>query len=268
MTHRRTALVSFAIALTLAAAAAPCSAQDIFLSVRGGRATLLADKAPLSAILTEWARVTGTTIVNGDTLDPSPVTLTLVYVPEREALATLLRNAPGYVLVNRAENSAAPPGIERIVIVPPGSRSTTASVFSPPRQVASIAEPAYAAPPVHQSDVTGDFPRASEGVAVRSAGEQNNGATSEGAHAGRRDFAPAAVFYVDGVTPESLVDADGNATRRPTAVLGEQPAAASKPGTARPSAPSTPRGGSADFSRPGAITPVPAASGSGTSNPE
>ena len=53
-------------------------------------------------ILTEWARVGQTRIVNVERIPGGPVTLQLTDVPESEALDLLLRSVTGYMAAQRA----------------------------------------------------------------------------------------------------------------------------------------------------------------------
>lgn len=81
-----------ALATILAVCAQPAHAQDsVTLEFDGGRVTIAAKDAPLSRVLAEWQRLGGTRFVNAERLPGTPVTLTLKDVPERQALAVLLR---------------------------------------------------------------------------------------------------------------------------------------------------------------------------------
>ncbi len=77
------------------------SAQDLKLTLDGGRATLVAHNVSLRQILAEWERVGQTKIPNRDRMPESLVTLNLVDVPEASALSTLLRSGSGYMAVAR-----------------------------------------------------------------------------------------------------------------------------------------------------------------------
>jgi hypothetical protein len=101
--------------------AVPARAQGVQLRFHDGLVTLSARNAPLRAILTEWARLGGATIVNGERVVGPPLTLELNAIPERQALDTLLRSVSGYMLGTRA---AGTPGIsvfDRILILPTSS---------------------------------------------------------------------------------------------------------------------------------------------------
>src|SRR5437867_431334 len=64
---------------------------DVQLTMQNGRVTVVAKDATLRQILSEWARVGQTKIVNGDRIPGGPLTIELRDVPEEQALKTLLR---------------------------------------------------------------------------------------------------------------------------------------------------------------------------------
>jgi hypothetical protein len=113
---------------TLAAAAAvlllsalPAHAQPVQLRFHDGLVTLRTQNAPLRAILAEWARQGGATIVNGERVAGPPLTLELNAVPERQALDILLRGVAGYMLGMRAANATGTATFDRIMILPTSS---------------------------------------------------------------------------------------------------------------------------------------------------
>src|SRR6185436_13120627 len=77
------------------------SAAGLELSIRDGRVTLDAQDVTLRQILTEWARIGKTRIVNIERITGAPVTLKLEGVPEKQALEIILRSVPGYMAVPR-----------------------------------------------------------------------------------------------------------------------------------------------------------------------
>lgn len=107
------AVVGFLLAVAL-----PVSAQQVSVSMNDGHVTLIADNAPLWMVLSEWARVGKTNIVNAERLGGPPVTLQLVDVPEAKALETLLRTAGGYVVAPRAVDMPGASRYDRILIMP------------------------------------------------------------------------------------------------------------------------------------------------------
>jgi hypothetical protein len=107
---------AFAVAL-LAAAASPALAGEVKVTLNQGLVTIIADEAPISRILAEWARVGQTKIVNGDKM-MTVVSLQLVDMPERKALDILLRSASGYMAAERPSPVAGGSAFDRIMILP------------------------------------------------------------------------------------------------------------------------------------------------------
>jgi hypothetical protein len=111
------------------------------LRFQDGLVTLRAQNAPIRTILVEWARLGGTTIVNGDYLPGPPLTLELTGVPERQALDVVLRTAAGYMLAPRRAGATGVSAFDRIVILP-------TSVAPPPAAAAARPAPAAIRSPV------------------------------------------------------------------------------------------------------------------------
>jgi hypothetical protein len=127
-----------AAALLLAVCAAPARAQQsIKLEFKDGRVSLNAQNAQLRAILGEWARLGGATIVNGDRVAGAPVTLEFTAVPERQALDTLLRSVAAYMLAPRRAGSTGASTFDRILILP----TSTAPRNPPPRAPSAAGQP-------------------------------------------------------------------------------------------------------------------------------
>ncbi len=132
----------------LAAADATAQIPGLTLEIANGRVTLDARDVPVNRILEQWARVRQVTIVNGEALAGTRVTLRLESVPEREALAVLLRSASGYILGRRAGASAGSTEIDRIFIVRPSAPSAQAAAARPDgRTAARVTGPRLAAAP-------------------------------------------------------------------------------------------------------------------------
>lgn len=106
-----------AFAAGLLACASAASAQSVNLQFDAGRVTLVANNAPIRTILTEWARLGGTRMVNAERLVGGPITLELRDVTERQALETLLRSAVGYVITDREGSGAGASTIGGVVIL-------------------------------------------------------------------------------------------------------------------------------------------------------
>jgi hypothetical protein len=111
---------------------APAAAQDLQLSMRDGRVTLIADNVPVSRILAEWARIGQATVLNGDKLTGPPVTLHFENQPERDVLDVLLRSASGYIVAPRQVAMADAAVFDRVLIMPT-SRPPAISAVPPPQ---------------------------------------------------------------------------------------------------------------------------------------
>jgi hypothetical protein len=108
----------FAAAVLFTVFAAPAGAQGVKLQFNAGQVSLSAQNAPIRAILQEWARLGGATIINGDRVVGPPVTLELTAVPERQALDVLLRSVAGYIVAPRRAGSQGASVFDRIMILP------------------------------------------------------------------------------------------------------------------------------------------------------
>src|SRR5213596_407264 len=109
---------------------------EVQLSLQDGRVTLIAKDATVRQILTEWARVGQTNIVNVDRIPGGPLTLELTDVPEQQALDILLRAVSGYVAAPRAVPVANASVFDRIVVMP----TTAAPAAAPSPQAAPSAQ--------------------------------------------------------------------------------------------------------------------------------
>jgi hypothetical protein len=105
-------------AAVLLGCAVPAHAQAVKLRFHDGLVTLSTQNAPLRAILSEWARQGGTTIVNGERVAGPPLSLELNAVPERQALDVLLRSVSGYMLGPRPAGTSGISVFDRIMILP------------------------------------------------------------------------------------------------------------------------------------------------------
>jgi hypothetical protein len=127
----RASLFVSVAALAVLSAASTASA-DVQLSLQNGHVTILAKDATVRQILTEWARVGQTKIVNVDRIPGGPVTLELRDVSEQQALRVLLRSLGGYVTAPRATMIANASVYDRILVMP---------VSAPPPAPVSAAPP-------------------------------------------------------------------------------------------------------------------------------
>jgi hypothetical protein len=133
--------ISIFAALFACVSAVALAQAPLRLQISGGRVTLHADNVPVRTILSEWARLGGATIVNGDRVAGAPLTLDLEGVPERQALEIVLRGVSGYVLAARQPGATGSTGAsmyDRIMILPtsvaPRNPTPTATtpILSPP----------------------------------------------------------------------------------------------------------------------------------------
>ena len=108
----------FTAAVLFSVLAAPAGAQSVKLQFNSGQVSLSAQNVPVRAILQEWARLGGATIVNGDRVTGPPVTLELTGVPERQALDIVLRSVAGYIVAPRRAGSEGVSAFDRIMILP------------------------------------------------------------------------------------------------------------------------------------------------------
>ena len=234
---------SASVIVLLAVSAAPASAQAVKVEFDNGTVTLVAQNAPVRAILAEWARLGGATIVNGDRMIGAPVTLQLTAVPERQALDVVLRGAAGYMLAPRRAGSKAASTFDRILILP----TSTAPRPTPGAAPTPFAGPRPQQPQVRQSPGP---PGAVGGDPADAADDPNDGPIIVGGPPAPPRI-PAAARPVPrpiGVEPEVIGGDDGP---------NQQPVPQPTPATQTPTTvnPFTvPAGSSA---RPGVIAPVP-----------
>lgn len=139
---RHMALRVLAVAVVVFGWAWQAAAQQaVRLEFRDGTVTLSARNAPIRAILAEWARLGGATIVNADRVVGPPVTLELTDVHESQALAVLLRSVSGYMSAPRPAGSTGPSLFDRIVILP-----SSAAPVNPPPAAGAVQRPGVPRP--------------------------------------------------------------------------------------------------------------------------
>ena len=124
-------MTRLALALLLLTCSATLSwADGLTLSVRDGLVSLDAQDVTVRQILTEWARVGQTRIVNVERITGGPITLKLDAVPEKQALDIILRSIPGYMAMPRPTQVADASLYDRILIM----ATTTAVAALRPQQ--------------------------------------------------------------------------------------------------------------------------------------
>ncbi|MCU1384325.1 MAG: hypothetical protein JWL71_3022 [Acidobacteria bacterium] len=94
------------------------ASAEVRLTMQNGRVSLVAKDATVRQILTEWARVGQTKIVNMERVPGGPVTLELTNVPESQALEILLRTLSGYITAVRPVDVANLSHFDRIIVMP------------------------------------------------------------------------------------------------------------------------------------------------------
>ena len=132
--------------------AASTASAEVHLTMQNGRVSIVAKDATLRQILTEWARVGQTTIVNVERIPGGPVSLELNDVAEGQALEILLRPISGYITAPRPVEAANLSRFDRIIVMPTlaGARTPVASTTPPP--VFQQAPQFNQAPPVVDDD--------------------------------------------------------------------------------------------------------------------
>ena len=111
------------------------AAGTVTLTIRDGRVTLVARDATVRQVLTEWAKVGQTRIVNLEKVPGGPVSIDLTDVPESQALRVVLRSIGGFMAAPRAVPNATLSRFDRIVIMPviATAAAPTSSVTTPQR---------------------------------------------------------------------------------------------------------------------------------------
>ena len=105
---------------------------DVQISIHDGRVSLAAKNATVRQILTEWARVGRTTIVNVERISGGPLTIELSNVPEQDALDLLLRSVSGYMAAPRAPFISSASQFDRIIVLPTSVAPRPAASAAPP----------------------------------------------------------------------------------------------------------------------------------------
>ena len=121
---------------------ASTSSAEVQLSIRDGRVTLVATNATVRQILTEWARIGQTKIVNVERIPGGPLTLQFTNMPEQEALDILLRSVTGYMAAPRPVPAANLSHYDRILVLPTAATPRVPVAAAPaPVQRAPVPQP-------------------------------------------------------------------------------------------------------------------------------
>ena len=238
--------------------------QVLNLHIANGRVTLDAQGVSVRQILEAWTEVGGTLMVNGDKVSEAPVTVRFVDAPEREVLASLLRDVAGYVL---AGGNAAPPGtatVGRIVILP---TSSPVPGFSGPGIGSNLGvarqdpapEPTFIEePPLFPTQGVAQAGENSTGQRIRPASQAGAAFAQAAPQPAQSSQAPLFQAPIEevpgpGFVP-GMVDDSGRLVRGPTSESGAaEPTAETPAGTQVQPNPFGVTSGSAS---PGAITPA------------
>ena len=118
--------------------AASPSFADVKLTIGNGRVTLVAKDVTVRQILTEWARIGQTKIINLERIPGGPVSIELNNVPEAQALDVLLRSVAGYLAAPRPVDVANLSHFDRIVVMPTSAapRPAASTATAAPRSSA------------------------------------------------------------------------------------------------------------------------------------
>jgi hypothetical protein len=244
-------------ALVAVAATSAAASTEIELTIRDGRVSLLAKDATVRQILTEWARIGQTTVINVERLPGGPVTLQLTNVSEEQALDVLLRSVSGYMLAPRPTVVSNLSRFDRIIVMPTSVAPRAAAVAPTPTPVL---QPPQFAQPVAAPGALG-----TPGAAAEDDGADSRPAPTVALPVNR---GPVFTFpQPQVVNPQAVPNPAGVTGGVPAQqpVPAQLPNAATAP-TAYPSAPTAPVGGVAvpgmvapppQGAQPGAITPAP-----------
>jgi hypothetical protein len=112
--------------------AASSASAEVRLTMHDGRVTLMAKDATVRQILTEWARVGQTKIVNIERIPGGPITIELTNVPEAQALEILMRTLSGYITAPRPVMVANLSLYDRIIVMPTLASARPAVNAPPP----------------------------------------------------------------------------------------------------------------------------------------
>lgn len=122
-------------ALSLLAAAT--ASAEVQVTMHDGLVSIVAKDATLRQIMSEWARVGQTKVVNVERIPGGPMTLELKDVPEDKALDILMRSLSGYLAAPRALQSPTLSRFDRILVMPTvaAARQPATTASAPPAPV-------------------------------------------------------------------------------------------------------------------------------------
>jgi hypothetical protein len=214
---------------------ASAASADVQVLLNNGRVSIVAKDATVRQILSEWARVGQTKIVNVDRIPGGPLTLELRDVPEGQALDVLLRSVSGYMAAPRQTAVANLSVFDRILVMPTAAAPRPATSAQAP----TFQQPQFQQPVPQPLDDDADDPPANVQVPNQPRGPVFN------------SFPPPQVGGPNGPVPVPGVMPTGGA--------------AGQTGLSQPAAfgtPSAPVNGG--VSVPGMVAPAPPQQGSPT----
>jgi hypothetical protein len=155
-------LKALLIGLSVLLAGGRSASAEVTLALGNGRVTLTATNATVRQILTEWARVGQTKIVNVERIPGGPLTLQFMSAPEEEVLDILLRTVGGYMAARRETDAPNLSRFDRIMVMPtapapraPASPPPSAAFQAPVFQQPGFQQPVPGqAPPRADDDPT------------------------------------------------------------------------------------------------------------------
>ena len=107
-----------ALALAFALGSAGPARAEVRLAINDGRVTLTATNATVREILSEWAKVGKTTIVNAERIAGGPITIQLSNVYEEQALDVIMRSVSAYLAAPRLQLVANSSRFASILVLP------------------------------------------------------------------------------------------------------------------------------------------------------
>jgi hypothetical protein len=150
--------------------AASVASADVQLTMQNGRVSIVAKDATVRQILTEWARVGQTKIVNVERIPGGPMTIELNNVTEAHALEVLLRAMSGYIAAPRPVEAANLSRFDRIIVMPTLASARPAVAAAPPPPVYQAPQFAQQPVPVDDDSEDEELPPPNVGVPPQNRG--------------------------------------------------------------------------------------------------
>lgn len=145
-------------AIVVSLLTASAASADVHVQLQDGRVSIVAKDATVRQILTEWARVGQTKVVNVERIPGGPLTLELNNIPEAQALDVLLRSVSGYMAAPRGTAVANLSVFDRIIVMPTVAAPRPAASSAAPTPV--FQQPQFAPAALPPDDDADDAPAA------------------------------------------------------------------------------------------------------------